>query len=79
MNLDGLKEGVASVADKIPGTAAAGRVARWLGVALGIYLLLAVVVGIYWSFMPSLFDVVAQHDRGEWAEGLAEFDLQVHQ
>ena len=31
--------------------------AKWVGLALAIYLLLAVFVGIYWSMSPSLFDV----------------------
>ncbi|MCZ6829106.1 MAG: DUF2333 family protein [Gammaproteobacteria bacterium] len=50
MNLDGLKERMT----------AGGGLVRWLGLALGVYLLVAVLVGIYWSFMPPLFDVVAR-------------------
>ena len=58
MNLDGFKKKMAAVAGR--GSAAGGGLLRWLGVGLAVYLLLAVSVGVYWSFMPSLFDVVAR-------------------
>ncbi len=35
----------------------AGGWAKWVAVGLGVYLLLAVAVGIYWSMSPEAFDV----------------------
>jgi len=65
MNLDGLKEKISAVSDAESG--AAGKWARWMGVVLVVYLLVAVLVGMYWSFMPSRFDVVA-HSKALAAE-----------
>ena len=42
-----------TIADFLP----AGGIARPLGVGLVLYLLVAVLVGIYWSFPPGEFDV----------------------
>ena len=53
MNLDGLKAKMASRDDGSDGN----RWLRWLGLALVVYLLLTLLVGIYWSFIPGRFDV----------------------
>jgi hypothetical protein len=34
-----------------------GELFKWLGVALGVYLLVAVLLGMYWSMTPGQFDV----------------------
>jgi hypothetical protein len=48
-----LSEWRQTIADFMP----AGGIARPLGVVLGVYLLVTVVLGIYWSFPPGEFDV----------------------
>jgi hypothetical protein len=35
----------------------AGGWLRWLGVALGIYLVVTILLGMYWSLAPAMFDV----------------------
>lgn len=54
MNLDGLKEKLASDDES------SGKRLRWLGLVLAIYLLLTLLVGIYWSFIPQRFDVLTR-------------------
>jgi hypothetical protein len=44
------------VTDKLGGLLD-GELFKWLGIALGIYLLVSVVLGLYWSIAPEPFDV----------------------
>ncbi len=40
-----------------------GSVLRWLGVALIVYLVLALLLGMYWSLTPSRFDVAERSEQ----------------
>jgi hypothetical protein len=44
-------------------------IVKWLAAALGLYLLLAVLVGLYWSFEPDIFDVEQRARQYAQAEG----------
>jgi hypothetical protein len=46
-----------------------GGLFKWMGILLGIYLLLAVILGIYWSVAPDPFDVRANASTFASAEG----------
>lgn len=54
-----------------------GGLLRWLGVAVGVYLFVAVAIGIYWSITPAAFDVreraarYAAEDGGKVVTGSA--------
>ena len=48
-----MKDKVAGIFDSLLD----GELFKWLGVALGIYLLIAIILGIYWSIAPDRFDV----------------------
>lgn len=54
-----LKDRLASIGDRF---AESRGITRWLAIGLGIYLLLAVLVGMYWSITPTRFDVVARSE-----------------
>ena len=51
-----LKDRLASIGDRF---AESRGITRWLLIALGVYLLLAILVGMYWSMTPRRFDVLA--------------------
>lgn len=49
-----------SITGKISGTLGNlldGDLFKWMGILLGVYLLIAVALGMYWSFAPERFDV----------------------
>ncbi|MCX2983336.1 DUF2333 family protein [Halieaceae bacterium IMCC14734] len=54
-----IKERLASIGDRV---SESRGITRWLAIGLGVYLLLATVVGMYWSITPSRFDVVARSE-----------------
>ena len=42
-----------AVADRLP----RGGIARAVGIVVGIYLLITLMLGLYWSMSPGVFDV----------------------
>jgi hypothetical protein len=55
--LDRIRESWTTFSGKFIGMAPAGGLLRGIGGALGLYLLVAVLLGMYWSITPGAFDV----------------------
>ncbi len=51
-----IKTRLSDAIDSIPGSENAG-VLRWVGAVIGVYLLIAIIIGMFWSWAPSRFDV----------------------
>mgnify|MGYP003672557132 CR=1 FL=1 len=54
-----IKERLASIGDRF---SESRGFTRWLAIGVGVYLILATVIGIYWSLTPGRFDVVARSE-----------------
>jgi hypothetical protein len=61
--LEGIRDSWAALRDKLTAAAPDGGWLRGIAGALGLYLLVCLVLGMYWSLAPSEFDVREQAER----------------